>query len=439
VLLGAAAATLLALIVAGLGPAVQSTRVDVRSALAGDGGSAALPRWRGRQVLITMQVAVSLLLLAIASVCIQQVRQESRNGSGIDLERLALVNVDFGLQGYSQDRTRGVVDAVLAQLAREDSVEAVAASSGLPVGVSTPGGWVKSADGPTGGSRVELLASTPGIFRLLGVSIVKGRPLDSRDVAGGQPVIVVSESVAKDLFGTVDVVGRSVTFRRARWVGTPDPQDERVTIVGVARDTDTGTVGRRDHGTAYLPLAQHDERSLVLSARSSSDPARLVGALRKALHSVDPDIAVSQAGTGMAVAGPSNLFLQVTAALASVLGSFALVLALAGLYGALSHIVSSRTREVGVRIALGASTRQILRLVVVDGLRPVIVGMSLGAIAAVLARMSLQPMFVRMMPRFDPFALAVAPALLLLAAFVACYMPARRAASVDPNVALKNL
>ena len=439
VLLGSACATLLALIVAGLGPAVQSTRVDVRSALATAGGSTAMPRWRGRRLLITMQVTVSLVLLAIASVCVQQVRQDSRHDSGVDLERLALVNVDFGQQGYSQDRARRVVDSVLVQAAREATVEAVAASSGLPAGVPTPGGSVKAADGPGGVSRVELVASTPGIFRVLGVSIVRGRPLDVRDAAGAQPVIVISEHVAKTIFGTLDVVGRPVTFTRARWAGTPDPRDERVTIVGVAEDTDTGSVGRRDHGTAYLPLDQHGEGRLVLSARSSADPARVVGALLRALRSIDPDVAVSQAGTGMAVAGPSNLFLQVTAGLASVLGSFALILALAGLYGALSHVVSSRTREVGVRIALGATTRQILRLVLVDGLRPVVAGIALGGIVAVLARMSLQPMFVRMVPPLDPFALATAPALMLLAALVACYVPGRRAASVDPNVALRNL
>jgi len=438
VLLASACATLLAVLIAGLGPALQSTRADVRSALATDSAGGALPRWRGRRALIATQATVSLLLLAIASLCVTQVRQDTRNDSGLDLEHLAVVEVDFGLQRYEPERVRQIVDAVLDQVGRQPNVEAVAASSGLPVGVYTPGGFVRTPDEATG-AYVDLLASTPGIFHALGVSIARGRALDGRDLAGAAPVIVVSERLARTLFSTVEVVGRPVIFKRRRWVGLPEPKDERVTIVGVAADTDTGSARQRDHGTAYLPLAQHFEGRLVLSARSSGDPVALVSALRKALQAVDPEVAVSQAGTGLAVAGPSNLFLQVTAALASLLGSFALLLALAGLYGALSHVVARRTREIGVRLALGASPRQIIRMVLVDGLRPVVYGVTMGLTLSLVARMALQPFFVRFMPVIDPFAATIAPVSMILAALIACYLPASRAARVEPNVALRDL
>ena len=438
VLMASVFATLLALLVAGVGPAIQSTRADLRSSLMSDSAGGALPRWRGRRVLIATQVTVSLLLLAIAALSVNQVVREARSDSGLDLGHLALVQVDFALQRYEPERVRQIVDAALDQVKRQPNVEAVAASSGLPAGVSTPGGFLTTPDRLTSG-YVELVASTPGIFQALGVSITRGRALDGRDVAGAAPVVVVSEIVAMTLFRTVEVVGRPVIFKRRGWTGSPEPKDEPVTIIGVAADTDIGLVGQRDHGTVYLPLDQHYEGRLVLSARASDDPAMLVSALRRALKAVDPEVAISQAGTGVAVAGTSNLFLQVTAGLASLLGSFALVLALAGLYGALSHIVTRRTREIGVRLALGASAQSIVRMVVVDGLRPVVYGVVIGLALGLLARLALQPLFVRLLPTFDPFALAIAPVSMLVAAVVACYLPARRAARVDPNVALRNL
>jgi putative ABC transport system permease protein len=210
-------------------------------------------------------------------------------------------------------------------------------------------------------------------------------------------------------------------------------------LVGVAADTDAGLVGQRDHGVVYLPFAQHYEDRLVLAVRASGDPGNLVGALRQALRSVDPGVAVTQAGTGIAVAGPSNVFLQVTAGLAGVLGSFALVLALAGLYGVLSHVVARRTWEIGVRVALGADRTKIMGMVLRDGLVPVGCGIGAGLMAGIMARMLLRPFFVQLLPALEPGVLTVVPVLMLLAGIVACYLPARRAARADPNIALREL
>jgi predicted permease len=437
VLAGSAAATLLALIVAGVIPAWQGTRVDLRTALASAGSGTAGPRWRGRQLLIAVQVAVSLVLLAIASVSLTEVRRQHRSDSGVDLDRIGVLEVDFALQRVDEARVRGIVDGVLAMAARHPGVEAVGASSGLPVGLGTPGGSVRADGGKP--VSVEFVAATPDVLQVLGVPLVRGRALDPRDVAGAERVAIVSAHTASTLFGTIEATGRRAIVKRSRWVGEPDPRDVEVTIVGVAADTDTGWLGSRNRGTVYLPLDQQFERRLVLSARAPGDPAGAAGALRRALASIDPGIAVSRAGVAATVIGPQNLFLEVVMALASLLGAFALVLALAGLYGALSHIVSGRTREMGVRLALGASAPRIVRMVVRDGLVPVLVGIAVGGALAVVARMALQPMFVRMLPKLDPLALALAPASMLIAAVIACYVPARRAARVDPNVALRSL
>jgi ABC-type antimicrobial peptide transport system permease subunit len=154
---------------------------------------------------------------------------------------------------------------------------------------------------------------------------------------------------------------------------------------------------------------------------------------------VDPDIAAAQCGTAAALVGGTTLFFQIMAVLASVLGSLALVLALAGLYGALSHVIACRTREIGVRLALGATAKQILRMVLLDGLRPVVTGLVLGSGIGFVLRFAMQPLFVRMLPKADVVILLVVPLSMVMCGLIACVVPARRAASVEPNVALRNL
>jgi len=199
-------------------------------------------------------------------------------------------------------------------------------------------------------------------------------------------------------------------------------------------------VGRRESGVIYLPFAQQFERRLVFSVRAADgDPSALVAPLRSAIRAAARDLGVERIGAAESIVDPPNVFAQVSAGLSGLLGAFALILALAGLYGVLSHVVARRTREIGVRIALGAGRWQILRLVIRDGLTPVVLGVVLGAGLAWLARQGLQPILRGFVPAVDPLALAGVPLLLLVVGLLACYLPARRAARVDPNVALRAL
>ena len=437
VLAVSAGATLLALVTAGLVPAWLSTRADVRGTLAAAGSTTLAPRWRGRRLLITGQVAVSVILLAVTTLFTSQLRAQARIDTGIDLDRLAVAQVDFTMQRVDELRTREIVARVLAALARNPGVEAAAISSGLPVGVMTPGAGLTGPDGKMVSSG--FMAATPGIFRTLGVSITAGRAFDDRDRAGGEPVIVMNETAARSLFGDTNVVGQTVTVTRRRWVGEdPHTPRDRV-VIGIASDSDSGSAGRREEGVIYLPWDQQYEGRLVLSARAKGDPEALIGALRQSLAATDPGVAIAQLGTGLAVAGPSMTFAQIAAGLAGTLGGFGLLLALAGLFGVMSHVVSRRTREIGVRLALGASPSGIQGLILREGLSPVVVGIVAGGALAAIVRMSLQPMFERLVPATDFLALAFVPALLLLAGAVAAILPARRASRVNPNVALRDL
>jgi predicted permease len=422
------AASFLVLVVAGLAPALVSTR-DIRSAMASE-GSASAGRWRGRRVLITSQVGVSVLLVMLAGVFVTHVRREAGVDTGIDLDRLAVAEVDFGNQGYDPTQVRQIGNDILARLRRPD-VESASLSSGLPVSFRTRRAGLQAG---SANSMVDLVASTHEIGRTLGLSLVAGRMLEERD-GRGSSAVVLSRRVAVALFDEESAVGRSVTFERQPMTGETRRPPEVLTVVGVVSDTET----RSASGAVYVPFAQHYESRLVLSVRAADDAAPLVSVLREAIAAVDPRLAIAQIGTGSALAGADTRFHRIFAGIAGLLGVFALVLALAGLYGVMAHLVAARTREVGLRVALGATTGHIQRMVIRQGLSPVVLGLAGGLFAAFLAGMGLRATLSGLELPFDIPALLAVIALFLGAGLLACYLPARRASRVDPNRALRSL
>jgi predicted permease len=434
----AGAATLVALVVFGVVPALHLSRVSVRDTLSIDSSASGVPRWRARRTLIACQVGVSVALVALAAAAGEQVASAARRDTGLDLDRIALVRFDFKVQRQDEQQARKTLTAIAAVVRRQPGVDAVALASGLPVGTETPGAWL-TVDGDTKSRGAELLTSSPAVFRTLGVSVVHGRPIDERDVQGALPVAVVSELTARALFGRGNAIGRIVLVQRNRWAGESEQPIQTRTIVGVAADTDAGSVGRRDHGIVYLPFAQHYEPAMSVIARTSGDPDALVRVLRTTANRVDPELAVVDAGTGTSLGGASNIALAIMSGTAGLLGLLALLLAMAGLYGVLTHAVAGRTREIGLRVALGASRARLIVMVLADGIWPVLGGLFIGLATGALARMAMRPLFVRLCPALDPLVLAAVPIAFLIAALIACYFPARRAARVDPNVALRHL
>ena len=285
-ILAALGAMSLALIISGLGPALHAARADVRQAVATDNQAVASPRWRGRRLLIAVQVAVSVVLVAVAGLCVAQVRHQGLQDLGMDFPRIAVLEVDLSQQQFEAPRVRQVVDAVLERLSMQPGITSVSASSGLPYGVDTPGAFVSASDRSL---SVEYVSATPGIFQTLGIAIRRGRGIQSQDVAGSSPVAVVGERTAEMLFGTVDVVGQQVSIKRSQWVGDPLWPKQMVTIVGVAAAAG-GEVrdGTLRSGVIYVPWTQQYEPLLAIVARSDDDPARIVGVMREALKSANP-------------------------------------------------------------------------------------------------------------------------------------------------------
>jgi putative ABC transport system permease protein len=441
VLLVAGAAMAVSLVVFGLVPALHLSRVPLRAVLATEAGTGA-PRWRTRRSLISWQVAISAAFFLVAGFGAEVIVAQARHDSGVDVDRLALGFVDFHQAPWNETTARRAIEAVLQEGRRQPAIDSLALSSGMPFGVPT-GSYldVTTLDKPFNGTQrgevADLLAATPGIFRTLDVAILQGRAFDERDSATEPSVVVVSEHTARALFGTTAAVGRQILSRGA--MNTTDRTTVTTrTIIGVARDTDTTFLFLRGESLVYLPFAQHYEPRLVLLARATGDPAPLVATLRRIVSHVDPDLAMdARAGTGPLMLTGMYVFIRILASLTASLALLALILSMVGLYGVLTHLVSRRTREMGIRMALGADAGRIRRLVLGDGLRPVLEGLALGLCVGLLARLAIRAQYRLPFGAMDVVALVLSPVPLVLSALLACYLPARRACHVEPNVALR--
>lgn len=427
-------ATALALLTFGVVPAWHSTSGDVRSVLSADTGSGALPRWRGRRLLIQVQVAASVALLAVTAVSTGNAVRFAMHDPGFALDELALLTTDPSASSIDGARALAAMSAARDRVSQMSGVEAAAFGSGLPLGSGL--GFVSVSE-PASRFGLRTVYASAGYLNTIGVPIIEGRDFNEGDTATGEPVIVLSVNGAEQMFGRTQVVGQSVSFKRQAWAGEAPAPLVVARVVGVVGDASDGTRGLVQEGLAYLPVGQHPARRLVLIARTTDDAAVVAGQMRTALLEADRQLTITSVSTGESVSDGFTVLLRIVAGTAGILGGFAALLALLGLYGVLSFLVARRTREIGLRIALGAERAQVLRLIMADGLKPVMWGIALGTLLA--APVLLNPLSRSMLRTSDEAigGALTAPVVMLVAAALAAWFPARRAARVDPNVALR--
>jgi putative ABC transport system permease protein len=279
-------------------------------------------------------------------------------------------------------------------------------------------------------------------FETLGVPIIRGRAFTEAEATSGAPVVVISESTARKFWPHLDagqVIGHRIGIAAASL--NPDEVNNEATnfpsyeIVGIARDTRSGWVWEKDETYLYVPVTPGNDSAEYLLVRTKGDPAPVMAAVRSQAAGLDPDLRVFIERIS------ENLDLQMTpfralAIVAVVLGVMALLLASVGLYGVMSFVITRRTREIGIRVALGAQPRDVVRLMLNHGLRLIVVGIVIGLAGGALISRLLSAVLVDLSP-LDPIAFGSVSAFLAVVGLLSCWLPARRATKVDPLVALR--
>ena len=437
-----AGALLISLVVFGLEPALQLARSrDIRGGLASGAGGVGAPRASRHRALLRWQVAISAGFFIIATMFVKYTIAEARHDSGIDLDRVGVAVLNIQTQNWDETRVRRTLERVLEETRRDPAIATASVSTGLPFGTPTMRVTLTLPDRAVGHNADSLVASgiaaTPSIFRTLGVSVIRGRGFDDRDHGGATAVVVLSEFAARKIFGTIDAVGRRLVIQGP----SSRISDTRslATVVGIAGDTDVKQLFRGPGALVYVPLMQRFDTILTVAARTTGDPALAVRAVRDAIRRTDSDLAVDVSGTGREVLAGAFVLLRAAGVAAVSLGGLTLLLAMVGLFGIQSHMVAHRTREIGVRMSFGATAARIRMMVLRDGYRPVLEGLALGLFIGLTGRAIVRAYLDVDVSIVDPWMLLVVPIPLILAAFCACYLPAHRAASVDPIVALRHV
>ncbi len=424
----------------GIAPALQGSRHDLVSALRGSSGVSEpkSSRFAGRNALVLAQIAFSIVLLVGAALFVESFRHSSAISPGFAADEVLTAQLQVDLLRYTRDRAQQFYREVVERASALPGVEAVSLARTVPLagaGRRTTLRVEGLESNNSGDPRDELMVATNVVgldyFRTMGIAILGGRDFAPSDVDGSPPVVVANETFVARYFPTGEALGKRVQLDvRA---GAPGEWRE---IVGIVRDSKYRTLGEEPTPYLYQPLAQQHETGVTLLLRGA-DPERFIFGVREILLDMEPHLPVSQVRPLEALLESSLFPARMGARLLSASAILAAVLAAVGLYGIVSFAVSMRTREMGIRVALGARPQALTRLVVGEGSRLVGAGIALGSVLA-LAATRLLSSFLHGVSPTEPRVFLGAGALLAIVMLATAYVPARRAAGADPLVALRH-
>ena len=419
---------------AGLAPALRATRSNLVADLKGDaaGMKAGQRRWGLRDGLVALQTAFTLVLLIAAGLLARSVAEAHRVDLGFTPAGLAAVSSELGLVGYSDDKAKLLYERALERVRGIPGVQIAARTVREPLAINYNRNSVFFPERQQPGDPATPVATTwvdPSYFETLGIQLLRGRNFSSSDVPTSPQVAIVTESFVKTFWND----GRDPVGRRFRLRGIDGPEYE---VIGVVSDYKVETIGEKPTPYIHYAIGQRAFSGEVLMARTAGDAGALVTAMKREMLSLEPNAVFIEATTMEGQVDATLLPAMLAAQTGSLVGVVATILAAIGLYGVIAYAVARRTREIGIRMALGAAPRGVVAMVMRQGLTVTAFGVLAGiALSWPAARAISSGLYG--VSAFDPLAWMSAVAVLLGSATLANYVPARRAARVDPSVALR--
>jgi putative ABC transport system permease protein len=424
----ALAASLAAVLLFGLAPAWQARRVSLADSAKDSRGSSGASS-RGRRLLVGAEVALALVLLVGAGLLLKSLGRLLTVPAGFNPDNVLTLSVSLTMKGYAEpQRQIAFVNRALAEVAALPGVVAVGASHSMPpVYIQRGAGFEIEGRTPVPGDTPSalLIPATPDYLSALGIPLVRGRFFTAEDSPAAPAVAVVNERLARRYFPDEDPLGRRIQLDGA-WR----------TLVGIVGDTKFQGLAADPNRQLYLPYAQSPFPGLYFVVRTASDPRPLAAAVGAAFARIDPGISPTRVRTMEEVVWASLAEPRAQSLLLAAFAALALFLAALGIYGVMAYSVARRTREFGIRMALGAARGDVLRFVLRQGLALVGVGLAVGLAGSLLLTRYLSSLLFEVEPT-DPVTLVLVVALFTGAALLACWLPARRATESDPVAALR--
>jgi putative ABC transport system permease protein len=423
-------------VIFGLAPALQAAKTDLNEALkdgAKGGGGARSNRFRN--ALIVVEVALTLMLLVCSGLLFNSFLHLQRVDPGFDSHNVLTFRIDLPATLYSQQtQVAPFYQQLISRLEAVPGVKSVSAISHPPLSSTGVTGFsiegVATAPDKPFPYISNFSSVTPGYFETMGIQLIKGRDFTPRDELRSTPVAILNETLARRYFPNQDPLGKRVMPAISR--GGRVMRE----IVGVVSNSKHASLREEPPPSIYVPHGQFPSHGMTLVVRSANDPKALIGVVEKEAHALDSELPVFNIMTLDQYVASSVAKLKFSALLLGLFAGLALFLSCIGLYGVMSYVVAQRTRELGIRMALGAQTRDVLRMVVRQGMWLTLLGAAIGVAGAVALTRMIKSWLFGVSPT-DPLTFAVAALLLTIVALLSCWVPARRAAKVDPITALR--
>jgi len=427
------ALTLATTLVFGLFPAIRFSRPQLISVLQDGAGGGGRRVGRIHRLATSAQTGVALTLLLLCSLCLRAVGVMDRRDLGFDPQHLLMTTIDLSQQGYrSIAEASAFLDRMKQSIGSLSGVESLSVADGVPLDLVGNYTSVSPADRPDeagGRVRVEFTRASEGFFEVIGTPILRGRGFEPTDQESSEPIVVITETLAGRLWPGEPALGRQLRFSL-----TSDTA-EAFTVVGVVPHL-ASSRPTEDQPHVFAALRQNYWPRMMIVVRTIAEPRTLVRPIQSAILEVDPRLPIPEVVTSQSLVSRSTESQRATARVAAALGLLALLLAAVGVYGVVASVIANRTREIGVRMALGATRARVLGTVLRDAVLMATPGLVVGALLAVGFGFAMRSALLGVSP-VDPISFASVGAMLSLVVLLASLVPARRAARIDPMTALR--